>query len=1374
MNFNYYSNAMGDICQMKNETNYYLGLDIGTDSVGYAVTDEQYNLLRLHGDAAWGSMVFDAGDLSAARRGFRSVRRRLNRRKQRVTLLQEIFAREIAKVDERFYIRLSESYLWRENTNDKYIFFDDENYTDVQYMAEYPTIHHLICDLIENPDKHDVRLVYMACAWLVVHRGHFLSNIKVDNISELVDIKNVYGKVLDYFKYSECICPWKEIDIEVLGKILSENVGINDKYKNLSKLLLNEKPEKKAREDFPYSEDGILRLLAGGTCKLKDIFCKEEYDEFGSVALGMDDKKMAEIMSSIGDDFELIKTLRGLYDWSLLANLLNDESNSPLVSKSKVHVYEQHKKDLKDLKYIVRKYIPQKYYEIFRAVKDDNYAAYSDHYDLKNGKKIKKKADIEKFSEYILKVLKTIEIEDMDKVIYDEIIERLELRTFMPKQKNTDNRVIPHQLYEYELKKILKNAENYLPFLKETDVDGMSNTDKIMSIFRFKIPYFVGPLNASSSFSWIVREAGKITPWNFDKKVDFDASEQAFIKRMTNHCTYLPQESVLPKDSLCYQRFMVLNEVNNIKIDGQKIPVNVKQEIYKEIFENRKKVRKKDIIDYLLANGYLMIGEEDKVSGLDDKILPGLSSFHDFKRMMKNNVLSETDVEDIIERAAYAEDKSRITRYLSKNYNFLPEEDIRYICKIKVKDFGRLSREFLTCFEGMNKATGEIATVLQFMWNTNCNLMELLSDKYSFVERIKENREEYYSGRQRTLDERLDEMYISNSVRRSIYRTLAIVKDVTKAFGVPKKIYVEMTRSSNPQLKGKKTKTRQRQIIELYEKCKEEDVRDLKHQLELLGECVDSRLQGDRLFLYFMQFGKSAYSGETIELEKLMAGSKEYDIDHIYPQAYVKDDSIINNKVLVLSKENGAKKDCYPVPTVFRKRMCAIWKFWYDLGALSDEKYKRLIRSVPFTDDEKYGFINRQLTETSQSTKAIAQILDEKYPDAEIVYVKAGLVSDFRHIFDICKCRCYNDLHHAVDAYLNIVVGNVYHMKFSKNWFSINSSYSLKMKTIFKHSLICGGKTIWDEEKMLPKVIKTAKKNNAHFTKYQFMKTGGLFDQQPVKKAAGLIPRKAGMETEKYGGYNKASIMFFLPMKYQIRKKTDIIILSIESLYGKKFMQDEKFAKEYAIDRLQRIIGKRADEVSFPLGMKPWKINTMLSLDGFRVCITGISSKGKSLVAQPVMQLSLEYPWVKYLKKIEKYVEKSKNNPNYIYDEQYDIVSLDKNIELYDIFIDKLQDSIYKKRNNSPENIIVAGRGKFLKLSILEQCQVLENIQCVFGRMTGGCNLENIGGGKHTASTKGFSAIISNWKKNYQSVRIINQSPSGLWERRSQNLLELL
>ena len=81
---------------------YYLGLDIGTNSVGYAVTDEEYNLLKFRGEPAWGVTVFDEGELCEKRRKFRSARRRLDRQQQRVDLLQELFAKEIAKVDPRF------------------------------------------------------------------------------------------------------------------------------------------------------------------------------------------------------------------------------------------------------------------------------------------------------------------------------------------------------------------------------------------------------------------------------------------------------------------------------------------------------------------------------------------------------------------------------------------------------------------------------------------------------------------------------------------------------------------------------------------------------------------------------------------------------------------------------------------------------------------------------------------------------------------------------------------------------------------------------------------------------------------------------------------------------------------------------------------------------------------------------------------------------------------------------------------------------------------------------------------------------------------------------------------------------------------------
>ena len=74
---------------MKKKINgYYLGLDIGTDSVGYAVTDKEYNLLKFHGNDAWGSNIFEAASLSDERRSFRSGRRRLDRRQQRILDLQ--------------------------------------------------------------------------------------------------------------------------------------------------------------------------------------------------------------------------------------------------------------------------------------------------------------------------------------------------------------------------------------------------------------------------------------------------------------------------------------------------------------------------------------------------------------------------------------------------------------------------------------------------------------------------------------------------------------------------------------------------------------------------------------------------------------------------------------------------------------------------------------------------------------------------------------------------------------------------------------------------------------------------------------------------------------------------------------------------------------------------------------------------------------------------------------------------------------------------------------------------------------------------------------------------------------------------------------
>ncbi|MFR8862802.1 MAG: hypothetical protein ACLVH0_12610 [Coprococcus eutactus] len=40
--------------QTKKVDEYYVGFDIGTNSVGYAVTDKNYNLIKHGGEPMWG------------------------------------------------------------------------------------------------------------------------------------------------------------------------------------------------------------------------------------------------------------------------------------------------------------------------------------------------------------------------------------------------------------------------------------------------------------------------------------------------------------------------------------------------------------------------------------------------------------------------------------------------------------------------------------------------------------------------------------------------------------------------------------------------------------------------------------------------------------------------------------------------------------------------------------------------------------------------------------------------------------------------------------------------------------------------------------------------------------------------------------------------------------------------------------------------------------------------------------------------------------------------------------------------------------------------------------------------------------------------
>ena len=787
-----------------------VALNIGTGSVGYAVINSPiagaYDIVKYKGNDAWGSILYDEGELCADRRGYRSSRRNLNRKKWRVDLLQEIFADEISKIDKRFFIRLEESCRWRDEVSDKNICFDEENYTDKNYYQEYPTIHHLIYDLMRKKRPHDIRIVYLACSWLLTHRGHFNSPLDINRLEEITGINQAYNEFMAYFVENGYDKPWNEVDSSTFGQVFRKKLGVKDKFTELKNLLLDgKKPSQACTESFPYSQEGILKLLSGGKYEIKKLFGKEEYDEIKSVSLGMDDESNDKIAEMIGDDMDLITILNKLYDWYLLVDILEDTSGNTCscISEAKISIYEQHKDDLKTLKYIIKKYTPEKYNEIFREIHADNYIAYSHHIDKNMSQEKYKYTNIELFSDYISKTISKIQPDQSDMERFCDMNKRLALHTFMPKQKTKDND--------------------------------------------------------------------------------------------------------------------------------------------------------------------------------------------------------------------------------------------------------------------------------------------------------------------------------------------------------------------------------------------------------------------------------------------------------------------------------------YPIEPGIRKKMLPMWEQWKSIGIINDEKYNRLTRNEPFSIDERKEFTSRQLTLTSQLTKITSEVLKNRYRnmDIKIIPVSYRLLSDFRKEFDLPKSRTYNDLHNATDAYLEAVVGDVYYNKFFKKPFDFKSKYSIKLKAIFQNQQKEDDEIIWNGKSDLIKVQKIAQKTSAHIVKYSSFSTGKLFDVQLVSRKPGLVEFKKGMPTERYGGYNKPKIMFFIPVKYSIKKVENIIILPVELLYGKQFLEDKNFAIEYSHRRLEKILGKTIDNFSFPLGMRPLKMNTMLSLDGFRVCITGSSSRGKCLIVQPMMQFVSDPSWIQYLKYLENFVRKLQKDPKRKYCEKYDKITKEKNSMLYDLYIEK-------------------------------------------------------------------------------------------------------
>lgn len=1329
--------------------NYTIGLDIGTNSVGWAVIKDDLTLVRkkikISGNTdkkevkknLWGSFLFEEGDTAQDTRVKRIARRRYERRRFRIRELQKIFDKSMREVDSNFFHRLDESFLVEEDKEySKYPIFSNEK-EDKNYYDKYPTIYHLRKDLADSNQKADLRLIYLALAHMIKYRGHFLieGDLKMDGIS----ISESFQEFID--SYNE-VCALEDENLEIIynDELLTqiENIFKQDisRSKKLDQAIALFQGVKR------QSLFGIfLTLIVGNKANFQKIFNLED-----DIKLDLKeedyDENLEELLSNIDEGYrDVFLQAKNVYNAIELSKILKTdgkETKAPL-SAQMVELYNQHREDLKKYKDYIKAYLPEKYGETFKDATKNGYAGYIDG-----------KTSQEDFYKFVKAQLKGEENGEY-------FLEAIENENFLRKQRSFYNGVIPYQIHLQELTAVLDQQEKHYSFLKE-------NRDKIISLLTFRIPYYVGPLaKGESRFAWLERSNSeeKIKPWNFDKIVDTDKSAELFIENLTSRDTYLPDEPVLPKRSLIYQKFTIFNELTKISyIDERGILQNFssreKIAIFNDLFKNKSKVTKNQLVKYI-ENKEQIIAPE--IKGIEDSFNSNYSTYIDLSKIPDMKKLLEKDedeiLEEIIKILTIFEDRKMRKRQLMKFKDKLSEKAINQLSKKHYTGWGQLSEKLINGIrdEQSNK------TILDYLIedngcpkNMNRNFMQLINDDtLSFKEKIRKAQD---INQVNDIKEIVKDLPGSPAIKKGIYQSIRIVDEIIRKMkDRPKNIVIEMARENQTTQEGKnKSKARLKKIQEGLENL--DSVHVEKQALD------EEMLKSPKYYLYCLQNGKDIYTGKDLDIGQLQT----YDIDHIIPRSFITDNSF-DNLVLTSSTVNRGKLDNVPSPDIVRQQK-GFWKQLLRAGLMSQRKFNNLTKGK-LTDRDRQQFINRQLVETRQITKHVANLLShhlnekKEVGEINIVLLKSALTSQFRKKFDFYKVREVNDYHHAHDAYLNGVIAlkllelypymakdliygkYSYHRKIEGDK-ATQAKY--KMSNIierFSQDLLANpdGEIAWEKDKDLNTIRKVLSSKQINIIKKAEEGKGRLFKEtinsRPSKKTEKRIPIKNNLDPNIYGGYIEEKMAYYIAINYLENGKTKKAIVGIS-------IKDKKDFEGQTTEYLGKIGFNKASIIN------SFKNYTLFELEnGSRRMIVGASKENDSKgELQKGNQMYLPQNLLEFVYHLKHYNEDETSHKFIVehkayFDEllNYIVEFANKYLELENS-IEKIKDLYHGKGPDVEEKELVES---FINLLAITKCGPAADITFLGEKI----------------SRKRYRSTNCLW-----GSEVIFQSPTGLYETR--------
>jgi CRISPR-associated endonuclease Csn1 len=1388
---------------------YSIGLDMGTNSVGWAVVDESGKLMHFKKLPTWGSRLFDAANTAAAARTPRSQRRRYIRRRWRLDLLQGFFKADMQEVDPDFFTRLNQSRLLKEDRKEDcadyhWPIFNGSDFTEPNYYEQFPTIYHLRKFLVETDQQADLRLVYLAMHNIVKHRGNFLreGDLRAENANPDEAIA-AFGKALaDWCEFHDFAEP--KVDQKAIAEAFSEErtsrSQIVDDIKTAIKVELDEPSNNKK------CTAALSKAMIGLSAEFKDIFGDNGAEKTKGYLSKEDD--VETIREGLADeDTPLFDALCGVHSAFVLQGILA-YAPGETISANMIVKYEQYGKDLRVLKNLVREFKDGAAYdEFFRGpVYETNKKKYdkarSSGYTAYN----LGKTSYDDFAKKVKKLFAGTGAEEDAR--YAAMIEAFGEQRFLRRLKTSDNGSIPHQLHLEELRAIIENQGRFYPFLKE-------DASKIESLVTFRIPYYVGPLTGKNAakdahgdnrFQWSERKPGMedavITPWNWEEVIDRNASAEKFIRRMTGMCTYLQGEEVLPRNSLLYEEYCLRNELNGIHYadsDGDKkyrlTPAQCDGVVtdlgYKGSLTNNK------IADWLVREGdavHPRVSGGQGANGLESKLAAHIFFAKDILGVDKLDRADYPMIEEIILWNTLFEDRSILKEKLEQKYGAAGEgrldaSQIKKICKKRFTGWGRLSRKFLTGLKVDTECGSK--SIMDILREGDPNsgnrrgkslvMMEILhDDQLGFQQKVDDFNQRYYAEKGAALA--VNDLPGSPALRRSLNQAVKIVDEIVGIVGhAPANIFIEVTRDDDRKKKGNRTKRRYDQLLEATQKFKEDNA--AMFSAGVMSELRDNaaNLDEEALYLYFAQHGKCLYSGKSIDLAQLLSGSGDYEVDHIIPRCYIKDDSL-ENKALVIRDWNQRKKDSLLLDDSIRQRMSSTWRALHDAGLIGDKKYNNLKRDV-VDDKAMRGFIARQLVETSQIVKLMQSLLGARYAQDEVnvVPVKASASRDLREALKLAKCREANDYHHAHDAFLACRIGLFVQLRYPKiyddprrytdvmrklvrkraeelaqgksekeaqklpNWSGMIANSFMK-SSIDKET----GEILWDADAEAEGIKKSLNYRQCFITRMPYEDAGAFWDatiyspRDPKKGKDLSLPLKDGLDPKKYGGYSREGFAYFFIYEAKDKKgkrvfRFEPVPISIASHVGNQGRSLVSYAQELAA----------VENLEFVSVVRPKVLKRQLiEVDGERFFITG---KREMRNAAEIAFSTDEINLMDWFASTERDGKKRLN---------------------IDASVSDISNELTRYAQKQSSKVLTQIKFDELKLRILalddesESLILLLRIVSLLNGANNMVDLTQVGGAAHAGSLNpSFAKMMTNPKVDFC---IIDQSVTGMFERKTR------